>query len=137
MAGVDGGFTQAANGKADPMRRLNVGDVVIFYSEGTTFRAGERLQAFTAIGRVAGKEPFQTRVTDTQIPWRRRVEYLDSEEASILPLVAELSFITDKANWGAALKGGFIEIGDADATRIAQAMKADLGRSQAEGPDEP
>ena len=114
-----------------------MGDVVIFYSEGTTFRAGERLQAFTAIGRVAGKEPFQTRVTDTQIPWRRRVEYLDSEEASILPLVAELSFITDKANWGAALKGGFIEIGDADATRIAQAMKADLGRSQAEGPDEP
>ena len=113
------------------------GDWIAYYSATVTYGGKDKLQAFTAIGRVAGKEPFQTRVTDTQIPWRRRVEYLDSEEASILPLVAELSFITDKANWGAALKGGFIEIGDADATRIAQAMKADLGRSQAEGPDEP
>ncbi len=127
LAGVEGGFTQAANGKADPMRRLNAGDVVIFYSEGTTFRAGQRLQAFTAIGRVAGKDPFQVKVTPKLIPWRRRVEYIDSEETSILPLVPALSFIADKADWGASFKGGFTEIGEADAAAIATAMKADLG----------
>ena len=127
LAGVEGGFTQAANGKADPMRRLNAGDVVVFYSEGTLFRAGERLQAFTAIGRVAGKDPFQTKVTPKLIPWRRRVEYIDSEETSILPLVPDLAFVTDKTNWGASLKGGFIEIGEADGTLIARAMKAEFG----------
>lgn len=127
LAGVEGGFTQAASGKADPMRRLNAGDVVVFYSEGTLFRAGERLQAFTAIGRVAGKDPFQTKVTAKLIPWRRRVEYVEAQDASILPLVPELAFITDKANWGVALKGGFVEIGEVDVALIAKAMKADLG----------
>ena len=126
LAGVEGGFTQAANGKADPMRRLSAGDVVIFYSEGTTFRAGQRLQAFTAIGRVAGKDPFQVKVTPKLIPWRRRVEYIDSEETSILPLVPDLAFVADKDDWGASLKGGFIGIGEGDATLIAKAMKADL-----------
>lgn len=126
LAGVEGGFTQAANGKADPMRRLTAGDVVVFYSEGTLFRAGERLQAFTAIGRVAGKDPFQTKVTAKLIPWRRRVEYIEAEETSILPLIPDLAFIADKANWGVSLKGGFLEIGEADGLRIAAAMKADL-----------
>jgi len=127
LAGVEGGFTQAANGKADRMRRLSPGDVVVFYSEGTTFRAGERLQAFTAIGRVAGKDPFQTKVTAKLMPWRRRVEYIEAAEASILPLIPALAFVTDKTNWGTSLKGGFLEIGEADGTLIANAMKADLG----------
>ena len=127
LAGVEGGFTQAASGKADPMRRLNAGDVVVFYSEGTTFRAGERLQAFTAIGRVAGKDPFQTKVTPKLIPWRRRVEYVEAEETSILPLIPKLSFITDKEHWSASLRAGFFEISEADCAQIATALKADLG----------
>ena len=126
LAGVAGGFTQAATGKADPMRRLSPGDVVVFYSEGTLFRAGERLQAFTAIGHVAGKDPFQTKVTAKLIPWRRRVEYLECEEAPILPLLPALAFITDKENWGTALGAGFFEITADDCTTIAAAMKADL-----------
>ena len=126
VAGVDGGFTQAANGKADPMRRLSSGDVVIFYSEGTLFRKGERLQAFTAIGRVAGKDPFQTKVTAKLIPWRRRVEYVEAEDTSIVPLIPALAFITDKAQWGVALRAGLFEISDADGALIAAAMKANL-----------
>lgn len=126
LAGVEGGFTQAANGKADPMRRLSAGDVVIFYSEGTLFRAGERLQAFTAIGRVAGKDPFQTKVTPKLVPWRRRVEYVECEETPIVPLLPELAFVTDKEQWGASLRAGFFEISEADCHVIAAAMKADL-----------
>jgi len=109
------------------MRRLSPGDVVAFYSEGTLFRAGERLQAFTAIGRVAGKDPFQTKVSQKVVPWRRRVEYIEAAEASILPLIPELAFVTDKIEWSAAFKGGFIEISEADCALIAAAMKADLG----------
>ena len=129
LAGVAGGFTQAAHGKAEPLRHLSSGDVMVFYSEGTQFRAGERLQAFTAIGRVAGKEPFQTKVTAKFIPWRRRVEFVESEEASILPLIPDLTFITDKTNWGLSLRRGLFEISEADCAAIARAMKADLGLS--------
>lgn len=126
LAGVEGGFTQAAHGKAEPLRKLSSGDVIIFYSSGTLFRAGELLQKFTAIGRVAGNDAFQTKVTAKFIPWRRRVEFLECEEASILPLIPDLAFITDKTNWGLPLRKGLFEIGAADAERIAAAMKADL-----------
>lgn len=128
LAGVEGGFTQAANGKADPMRRLNVGDIVFFYSEGTTFRGGTRLQAFTAVGRVAGKDPFQEKLSASVQPWRRRVEYIDAQETSLVPLLPDLACFADKTEWGKSLKGGFIEIGEADAAVIAAAMSADITR---------
>lgn len=127
LAGVEGGFTQAAHGKAEPLRQLSNGDAMVFYSEGTLFRAGERLQAFTAIGLIAGKDAFQTKVTAKFIPWRRRVEFMDSTPASILPLIPDLTFIADKANWGQAFKAGLFEITEADFERIAKAMKVELG----------
>lgn len=126
LAGVEGGFTQAAHGKAEPLRKLSSGDVMIFYSSGTLFRAGELIQKFTAIGHIAGKDAFQTKVSAKFMPWRRRVEFLECEEASILPLIPDLSFITDKVNWGLPLRRGLFEISAADAALIAAAMKADL-----------
>ena len=126
LAGVEGGFTQAGHGKAEPLRRLSSGDVIIFYSSGSLFRAGELLQQFTAIGRVAGGAPYQAKVTQKFNPWRRRVEFIESEDASILPLIAELSFITDKTNWGLALRRGLFEINAPDATLIAAAMRVAL-----------
>ena len=92
-----------------------------------SFRAGERLQAFTAIGRVAGDAPYQTKVTAQFIPWRRRMEFVECEEAMILPLVPGLAFIADKTNWGLSLKRGLFEINAEDFSVIAKAMKADLG----------
>ncbi len=127
LAGVAGGFTQAPNGKAEALKRLSSGDMMAFYSEGTLFRAGERLQAFTAIGRVVGEAPYQTKVTARFIPWRRRMEFLECEEAPILPLVPGLGFTTDKADWGLSLKRGLFEISAEDFGAIAAAMKADLG----------
>ena len=126
LAGVEGGFTQVGSGKADPMRRLAPGDIVVLYSEGTLFRGGQRLQSFTAIGRVAAGDPFQVQVSPGVIAWRRRIEYLDAEEASILPLVPSLAFIPDKAQWAASLRTGLFSIGEADGAAIAAAMKAVL-----------
>ncbi len=126
LAGVEGGFTQAGHGKAEPLRRLSSGDVIIFYSSGTLFRAGELLQQFTAIGRVAGDAPYQAKVTQKFNPWRRRVEFIECQAASILPLIPELSFITDKTNWGLALRRGLFEINPRDAMLIAAAMAVEL-----------
>ena len=127
LAGVEGGYTQAAHGKAEPLRQLSSGDAMVFYSEGTLFRAGERLQAFTAVGLIAGKEPFQTKVTAKFIPWRRRVEFMECEEAPILPLIPTLEFLTDKTDWTRSFKHSLFEITETDFEHIARAMKVDLG----------
>ena len=47
------------DGKASGLKRLAAGDWLVFYSPKTSLRDGERLQAFTAIGRVVDDELYQ------------------------------------------------------------------------------
>lgn len=124
LAGMAGGFTQANHGAATTLQLLREGDIIFFYSPGTLFRAGEILQAFTAVARVADGEAHQVTLSPRMKPWRRNVIPLRCEEAAIKPLIAELDFINDKAHWGLSLRGGLFEIGKDDAQRIAAAMKA-------------
>ena len=104
-----------------------IGKAAKSYSPGTRFRAGEILQAFTVVARVADDEPYQVDVSTTVQPWRRKVSSLVCEEAPIAPLIPQLDFIQDKADWGLSLRRGLFEIGEDDARRIAGAMKADIG----------
>jgi len=66
--GVDGGFTQAGHGKASRLKGLNAGDWLVFYSPKTSLEGGERLQAFTAIGRVTDDEPYQVEMAPGFVP---------------------------------------------------------------------
>ena len=126
LAGMAGGFTRADGDKAAQLRLLQPGDVIFFYSPGTLFRHGEILQAFTAVARVTGTEASQAQVSPTDRGCQRTVTALSSEEAPASALVSELTFITDKANWTTFLRRSLFQIGEADAQRIAAAMKADL-----------
>ena len=47
LLAVNGGFTQAGHGKASGLKRLHVGDRIVFYSPKTSLTDGEKLQAFT------------------------------------------------------------------------------------------
>lgn len=123
VAGVIGGYVQST--EAGPLRRLSRGDMVVFYSEGSQFRAGELLQAFTAIGRVTDTAPSQVTVTPVFKAWRLKMTFIGSEETPIEPLVPELAFITDKLNWGLPRRGLF-EISAEDFARVAQAMDAEI-----------
>jgi hypothetical protein len=125
LAGMAGGFTQANHGAATNLQMMRAGDIVFFYSPGTLFRAGEILQAFTAVARVADGEPYQVALSARMKPWRRQVMSLPCEEAAIKPLIPDLDFIRDKAHWGLSLRSGLFEIGEDDAQRIAAAMKVD------------
>src|SRR5438552_9195572 len=51
-AAVAGGFTQLNYGKADALERMRQGDGFAFYSPRTKHQDGDRVQAFTAIGRL-------------------------------------------------------------------------------------
>lgn len=122
--GVEGGFTQAGHGKAAGLRRLSAGDWLVFYSPKTSLEGGERLQAFTAIGRVADDELYQVEMAPGFIPWRRNVEFVDCVETPIGPLIDTLSFIKDKQRWGYIFRFGLFEIPHRDFELIKRAMGA-------------
>lgn len=122
QVGVEGGFTQADHGKNTRLKRLNEGDWLVFYSPRTEFRGGEALQAFTAIGRVADREPYQVEMTPHFHPWRRKVIFVRAHEAPIRPLISELDFITNKERWGYSFRRGLFEVEQEDFREIAEAM---------------
>jgi hypothetical protein len=85
-------------------------------------RAGEPVQAFTAIGQVADAAPTQVDLGGGFQPWRRRIDWRPASETSIRPLIADLAFIRDKQHWGGAFRFGLVSISAADFAMIAEAM---------------
>ena len=69
-------------------------------------------------------EPYQAEMTPTFHPWRRRLEYLEANEAPIHPLLDDPEFIPNRRRWGFVFRRGLFEIGQPDFQRIARAMQA-------------
>ena len=128
QVGVQGGFTQADHGKNSRLKRLNRGDLLVFYSPKTKFEDGETLQAFTALGEIADDEPYRVEMTPDH-PWRREMRFFRAEEASVRPLIKRLAFITNEEKWGFPFSRGLFEVEEEDFRRIAEAMNAELPRS--------
>ena len=126
LRGVDGGFAQLCHGKANPLRRMGVGDWLVYYSPKTDMSAGAPLQKFTAIGRVVGEAAYQFQMSEDFIPYRRDIGYVPCEEASIHPLIGELSFIKDPKHWGYSFRFGHFKITEQDFLLSANAMKAEV-----------
>ncbi len=129
---------------------MSKGDGVVFYSAKEnyvpkgTIASGpvDKCQKFTAIGRVVDDEIFQVKVNDNFKPFRRKVHFLGGERdgkeegqeegefegapreasTSILPLIDNLEFITDKTRWGSNLRFGFLKISEGDWELIRDKM---------------
>lgn len=121
------GFMQICHGKAAPLRRLQPGDRVVYYSP--TERMGDRapLQAFTAIGILRDGVPYQHDMGGGFRPYRRDVTWFDAEPAAIKPLLSVLDFASGQRNWGYQLRFGLFAVSDHDLSAIAAAMGADPG----------
>lgn len=120
--GVQGGFVQLNHGKKAPVSRLRAGDGLAMYSPRTAYPDGEPLQSFTAIGVVSTGEIYQVEMSPDFQPYRVDVKFVRCEEAPIKPLIEKLSFIKNKARWGAAFRFGQIKVSLADFLLIARAM---------------
>jgi hypothetical protein len=120
--GVTGGFAQVGHGKGEPLRKMSRGDGFIYYSPKTSLTDGEPLQAFTAIGRIAGDETYQVEMSPDFKPWRRDVTYVDGSAVPIKPLLNDLSFTTGRTNWGFMFRRGHFEVTEADFCLIAASM---------------
>lgn len=123
--GRAGGFIQANHGKAAPLKRMRAGDWVIFYSPKLEYDKPEKLQCFTAIGKIQDENIYQFDMGNGFVPFRRDVKFLPAQDVSILPLIDELSFIKDKTHWGAPFRFGTVEIPERDFHLIAGKMVDD------------
>ena len=108
--GLAEGIAQACHGKTSPLKRMLKDDFIIYYSGKQTMGKPEACQEFTAIGKVMDDEIYQVQVSEDFCPSRRNIEFLPSQDVSILPLIPELEFIPNKKSWGYPFRFGFFEI---------------------------
>lgn len=121
MRGVGLGIAQANHGKKAPVERMKPGDGIVYYSPRERIRAGADVHAFTAIGTIDDKEPWQSDESVDFRPWRRSVTYLeDARQAPIRELDLEL---TAQPNWGVLLRRGLLELSEHDFETITEAMR--------------
>jgi hypothetical protein len=126
LAGVAGGYAEAAYGRAGPLERMRAGDGFAVYSPRATWPDGEPLQAFTAIGRVRTGIVYCAGGGAGAGPFRIAIEYCAAAPAPIRPLIDQLSFIRNKAHWGAAFRFGFVKVPPEDFALLATAMDCRL-----------
>ncbi|SCC95372.1 conserved hypothetical protein [Thiomonas sp. X19] len=118
------GFMQVCHGKAAPLRRIQPGDPVVYYSPTAQFQTKTKLQAFTAIGIVKPGAPYQADMGHGFCPFRRDVHWLQAREAPIQPLLDRLAWTSGQRNWGYTLRFGLFEVSEQDLQIIVQAMGA-------------
>ncbi len=120
--GIAEGIAQACHGKASPLRRMQKGDFIIYYSGKQTLGKPDKCQEFTALGKVMDDEIYQFQVSEDFCPSRRNIDFLQSKDASILPLINDLNFIQNKKSWGYPFRFGFFEINQHDFNLISAQM---------------
>ena len=120
--GKAGGFMQVNHGKEAPLKRLQPGDQIAYYSPVQEFGGKETLQAFTALGVVKPGIPYQGDMGGGFKAFRRDVQWFASKAAPIKPLLQQLSFTKGQASWGYKFRFGLFEIDEADMKLIADAM---------------
>ena len=123
--GRTGGFMQVCHGKSGPLSRIRPGDDIIYYSPSTEMGGGERVQSFTAAGRVVDRDAYRFDMGNGFVPTRRDVDWFDAKPMPIQPLLDHLEFTQGKRNWGYVFRFGVVKMSDADRDAILAAMKAD------------
>ncbi len=124
------GFMQVNHGKIAPLKRIQPGDVVAYYSPTVVYGVKDAFQSFVSIGVVQPGQPYAGVMGNGFAAWRRDVSYLESKEASILPLLDDLDFVEDRQRWGYKFRFGLFAISDHDMRLIARVMQAVLPASE-------
>jgi hypothetical protein len=120
--GIAEGIAQACHGKSSPLKRMRKDDVVIYYSGKQILGKPDKCQEFTAIGKIADDEVYEFQVSEDFCPSRRHIDFIQSEDISILPLIDDLEFIQNKKSWGYPFRFGFFEINQNDFNLISSKM---------------
>jgi predicted RNA-binding protein len=122
LKGQQENIMQVCHGKQNPLKRMKSGDWIIYYSPTEIFGSKELCRKFTAIGQITNQEPYQYKMSDDFIPWRRDVVFCKVKEVEIKPLIDKLSFIKNKKQWGFIFRYGLFSIPYEDFIVIASTM---------------
>jgi len=120
--GMAEGIAQACHGKSSPLKRMKKGDALVYYSGKQTMGKPDKCQAFTALGKVMDDDTYYVQVSEDFCLSRRNIEFLPSQDTSILPLIDTLDFISNKKSWGYPFRFGFFEINQHDFDIISSHM---------------
>ena len=115
------GFMQVNHGKLGPLKRMETGDGIVYYSPSEQMGAKDGFQSFTALGRIKEGEPYQGFMSAGFRPFRRDVEWTDGREQPIRPLLGTLDLTKDR-NWGYALRFGLLELSAGDFAALGATM---------------
>lgn len=124
--GIIEGVAQVCHGKQTPLKKMKPGDWIIYYSPTEIFGEKQPCCKFTAIGHIKDKEPYQFKMSDDFIPWRRGVNFVTAHDVAIEPLIDKLSFIKNKNHWGFVFRYGLFAIPENDFLLIASKMGVDF-----------
>ena len=94
--GRTGGFAQVCHGKAVPLRRMNAGDGIVYYSPSQKMGEKDGFQSLTAIGHIRAGDPYQVEMFPGFAPFRRDIDWLEAGEQPIKPLLEWLDFTQAK-----------------------------------------
>jgi hypothetical protein len=119
------GFIQVGHGKLAPLKRIQPGDLVTYYSPTVSLGGMDKLQAFVSFGIVEPGEPYAFDMGGF-IPYRRNVRYLKAVETPITPLLDAFEFVEDRTHRGYKFRFGLFDISDHDIALIAAAMQVDI-----------
>jgi EVE domain len=108
------GFMQLGHGKVAPLKRLQPGDGILYYSPTVEYGIADSLKSFVAIGWVSPGEPYVVDMGDDFRPYRRNVAWADATELPIAPILENLDLTRGKKNWGYQLRFGLVEITEND-----------------------
>ena len=120
--GIRGGFCQLCHGKEAPLKRMQKGDYIIYYSSKIKIDSKIPCQKFTAIGKIIDNSIYRYEMFPGFTPFRRDVRFFKSRDIEIKPLLHSLSFIRDKTRWGYPFRYGHLQISKEDFLTIAQEM---------------
>lgn len=95
--GVKEGIMQVCHGKKKPLKKIKKGDFIILYSPKNSFEGKEKCQSFNAIAQAADEKIYSFQISEDFIPFRRKVNFFESKDISILPIIENLKFINDKS----------------------------------------
>ena len=120
LKAVEEGIMQSQGDEAH-LSRIQKDDMVVFYSPREDSEGTKKLQTFTAVGQIADEEiyPVQGAVVKA---FRRKINYTECQEISVIPLIQNLHFIRNKKHWGFVFKQSLIQILQPDFETITNGM---------------
>ena len=114
---------QVCHGKAAPLRRMQPGDGVVYYSPTVALGSKVPCRAFTAAGVVEVGEPYVSDMGEGFRPWRRYIRWRRTAELSATAVVGGLSFAAGRRNWAYGLRFGLMAIPPEDFGLLLEAMQ--------------